>query len=319
VFGFFTVGSQYTTTGLVALDRVLPDTANVAVITNMNGFSKSVAEGAKATIAAAAGLSLQSETNISVYMTPLTTEDKTKIKTAMDMGPDIVVIAGHNKDVEPVILEISAMSSFPKAILATNGLTALSNYGSDQSKANCVMMPTQWDSSASAKDSVVGWDSAAFKAAGGTTYQHAAMGAVGVAIANAMEKATGGTMTQKTANLAQALRTLDIDSFYGKLKWDTHGRIQKPMYTEQKLSAGLTIVAPQNTSSLQQPLTNAVCWGAAPGTTTVAAGTTTVAAGNTSNSIGNTTALTESNVNCAAADSSMFSLLLVLVSTAFLC
>eukprot|EP00927_Polykrikos_kofoidii_P001508 TRINITY_DN1056_c0_g1_i10.p1 TRINITY_DN1056_c0_g1~~TRINITY_DN1056_c0_g1_i10.p1 ORF type:complete len:475 (+),score=79.16 TRINITY_DN1056_c0_g1_i10:388-1812(+) len=261
VFGFFTVGSKYTTTGLEAVDSLMSGITNVAVITNTNGFSKSVAEGAKATIAAAAGLSLQSETNISVYQAPLTTEDKTNIKAAMDMGPELVVIAGHNQDVEPVIVEISNGATKPRAILATNGLTGLTNFGASLSKANCVMMPTQWDSTVDTADPVVGWTSAIFMAAVGTTYQHAAGGAVGVAIANAMSLASG-TFAQKKAKLAQTLRNMDINSFYGRLKWDANGRIEKPMYTQQKqIWKDNVIVAPTGTSNMRAPITGDKCWG----------------------------------------------------------
>eukprot|EP00927_Polykrikos_kofoidii_P001507 TRINITY_DN1056_c0_g1_i1.p1 TRINITY_DN1056_c0_g1~~TRINITY_DN1056_c0_g1_i1.p1 ORF type:complete len:332 (+),score=47.86 TRINITY_DN1056_c0_g1_i1:393-1388(+) len=206
-------------------------------------------------------LSLQSETNISVYQAPLTTEDKTNIKAAMDMGPELVVIAGHNQDVEPVIVEISNGATKPRAILATNGLTGLTNFGASLSKANCVMMPTQWDSTVDTADPVVGWTSAIFMAAVGTTYQHAAGGAVGVAIANAMSLASG-TFAQKKAKLAQTLRNMDINSFYGRLKWDANGRIEKPMYTQQKqIWKDNVIVAPTGTSNMRAPITGDKCWG----------------------------------------------------------
>jgi len=95
----------------------------------------------------------------------------------------------HNLDVEPAIIQIASVNgSWPKAILAVNGLTQMANYGDHANFARCTMMPTQWDSSTSHKDPVIGWDSMAVMAAlGGTaTYQQAAHVASVVALANAM-------------------------------------------------------------------------------------------------------------------------------------
>jgi len=254
-FGFFSVGSSYTHTGLAALNEKMTEDAQVAVITNSNGFSQSVFEGAKSYIEDNAGLNKQSETTISVEKADLTDGDKTKIKAAMDQRPDIVVIAGHNKDVEPAIVEIGKGTIHPKAILATNGLTALENYGEDSKYANCVMMPTQW-AEGSTTDPVVGWTSADFKTAmgGSATYQQAAAGAVCVALANAMEAGSNDK-----AKLVEKLKTMDVDSFYGKLKWDSAGRISKPMYTQQKQGDNMAIVAP--TGSVSFPITGDSCWG----------------------------------------------------------
>merc|ERR1719313_1772708 len=49
-FGFFTPASKYTETGLVALSGSDAPCMKVALITNNNGFSKSVLAGAKTTI-----------------------------------------------------------------------------------------------------------------------------------------------------------------------------------------------------------------------------------------------------------------------------
>jgi len=259
-FGFFTVGSEYTTSGLMAIDGKIAANATVALIANANTFSASVVAGAKTTIAAQPGLTLQSESTISVKGEPLKLADKATIKVAMDKKPDIVVIAGHNKDVEPTIIEIgkgvAASASTPKAIMATNGISDIMNYGSEKKYAQCVMMPTQWDSSAAAKDSVVGWDSLAFKNAmgGSATYQQASAGAVGVAIANALN--TDADVTK----LVATMKTMDISSFYGKLKWDAKGRIAKPMFTQQLQASTRTIVAPTGMTNMKFPLGARACW-----------------------------------------------------------
>lgn len=260
-FGFFTPASKYTETGLAKLSPMSRSPSlKVALITNSNGFSKSVIAGAKATIEGNSKLLVQSETTLTVAKTALEAEDKASIKAALEQNPDIVVIAGHNKDVEPAVEEIGKNGYRPKAILATNSINALENYAIQAvptpTYAKCVMMPTQWDDSTAAKDSVVGWDSAAFHAAmGGTaSYQKAAAGAVGVALANAMG------VSGKT--LLEAMKSLDVDSFYGKLKWDANGVIQKPMYTLQREGGKNRLVAPDGSAIFS--LLGGTCWGSAP-------------------------------------------------------
>lgn len=270
-FGFFTVGSKYAATGLVAMDgKINPAKADVAVIVNNNAFSKSVAVGINATITAQAGLNLQSYTTISVAKKALTASDTAAITAAMAKKPHLVVIAGHNLDVEPTIIQIGKGANVPQAILATNGITKTANYAGDNSKyAKCVMMPTQWDSSTTTADPVVKWTSAIFKLAmGGTaSYQMAAAGAAGVAIANAVKK----NADPKT--LVASLTAMDVDSFYGKLKWDAKGRIQKPMYTVQLQGTAQVVVAP-GTATMSFPLSGASCWGAAGGAAAGAGATT---------------------------------------------
>jgi len=260
-FGFFTIGSDYAKSGLMAVDAKIPTTAQVALIINNNAFSRSVATGVKAHIAAQAGLVLQSNTTISVQKKALEVADKANVKAAMDKKPDIVVIAGHNGDVESTIIligkAVAADQNHPHAIIATNGISKTTEYGSDSKYAQCVMMPTQWDSSTAVKDSVVGWDSAAFNKAslnGAASYQQAAAGAVGVAIANALK------IESDVTKLVATLKAMEVDSFYGKLKWDAKGRIQKPMYTQQLQMTAKLVVAPTGTDTMKFPLGVKSCW-----------------------------------------------------------
>jgi hypothetical protein len=236
----------------------------------VGGFVKSVADGTKAIITSRSGLILQSDTQLSVAKAGLTTGDINDIGVAMGLNPDIVVIVGHNKDVEPAVAQIGAHENTPKAVLAVNGFTQLTNYGSDVVYAECVMMPTQWDSSSSTKDPVIGWTSAAFSSAaqqanqlalplaslamgGAPTYQQASAGAMGVALANAMN------ISSSKASLRATLAAMNVTSFYGRLQWDSMGRIQKPMYTVQKNGTLHRLVAP--TGTMFYPLSLDTCWG----------------------------------------------------------
>lgn len=280
-FATLTVASQYTQTGLTALKALMGNssTGKVLVISNSNSFSKSVAAATVAMVNTTAGLVLtpkganqtEAYTEISAQKTALTDADKTLITNAMAAKPDIVVITGHNKDVEPAIIHIGQMSADlrPKAVLAVNGLSQLANYGTNKVYSKCVMMPTQWDSSTSNKDPVIGWTSAAFKTAlgGSATYQEASAGAVGVSLANAMHASmstasTFPVLAARAASLKTSLRSMGngtgVSSFYGLLKWDAKGKIQKPMYTTQLQGDTMKIVAP--TGKAEYPLSSEKCW-----------------------------------------------------------
>merc|ERR1719454_1513885 len=113
------------------------------------------------------------------------------------------------------------------------------------------MIPDQWGTDASEKDTVVGWNSADFAAAmGGTaTYHQAAAGAVGVAIANAL------SINADPAVLTTTLRGLEVDSFYGKLQWEANGEINKDMYTKQNQDGTLKVF---DRTDLQYPLRQSV-------------------------------------------------------------
>jgi hypothetical protein len=262
-FGFFTVGSKYMEAGLMKLNSLdwstmldgTRTTAHVATIVNNNGFSKSVITGANATVNSQAKLTQASYVQLADQKNGLTATDVTNVDAALAMKPDIVAIGGHNLDVEPVIVHIGKHSHRPKAIIATNGLTKPENYGTDSKYASCVMMPTQWDETSSSKDAVVGWSVADFKTAmgGSATYQQAGIAAVGVAIANAM------ATNNAKENLVATLALMDTQSFYGRLNWDTSGRIQKPMFTVQKQGDANVLVAP--TGNIRAPLSLATCWG----------------------------------------------------------
>jgi len=60
--------------------------------------------------------------------------------------------------------------------------------------------------------------------------------------------------------LVATLKAMDVDSFYGKLKWDDAGRIQKPMFTQQLQVAAKAVVAPTGTDTMKFPLGVSSCW-----------------------------------------------------------
>merc|ERR1712137_489321 len=86
------------------------------------------------------------------------------------------------------------------------------------------------------------------------TYHHAAAAASMVAVAQAMKDSS-----YDPSMIAAKMKEMDMDSFYGTLKWTQNGAIEKPMFTQQKKGDALEIVAPEGTVAF--PLSDSSCWG----------------------------------------------------------
>jgi len=254
-YGFLPKASTYMATGLNAMAT---SPMSVALIENNNGFSRGVCDGANMTVSAHDHLSHSMTAMLDVTSTgqTLSSADMAKIDGVIAAKPDIVVVCGHNGNVEPVIVQIGESGYTPKAIIATNSITTSSTpyYGDDVGYQNCVMMPQPWAESDASRDPVLGWTSTAFKSAiadmsSSATYHTAAAGAACTAISNAMDalKADPDTRIQK---LNEAMKVLDVPSFYGQIKFGADGSWNSPMYTQQKQDKMSPIVAPAGDAAL---------------------------------------------------------------------
>merc|ERR1712196_515597 len=123
------------------------------------------------------------EVELSVKGSAQSAADVSAINAAMNRGPDVVIVIGDAGDVEPVIVGLGAHTHKPK--VAVVGTNAVGGTYPNPRYQQCVIMPIQWDSTSTAKDPLIGWDAASFKAAieaaGLTaTYQIASAGASAV-------------------------------------------------------------------------------------------------------------------------------------------
>lgn len=272
-FGFFTVGSEYMATGLTALSDQASAPLKVLLVENNNGFSRSVCSGAVSLLENLANAALTEKVSLSTYQNEPTATEMTDIVTKA-ADADVVGICGHNGDVEPVIKKLGEMETPPKAILSTNALTSggISAIGS---KAECVMMPTQW-AEADVQDTIVGWNTADFKAAAGAaaTYHGAAAAASAIIISHAM------AADSNVANLAATIDGLsEVATFYGPVDFTSTGAIKKPMYTEQLHGDVTKIVAPAaaKAADMKYPLSNCPAWSGTTNTNASTASTTSAA------------------------------------------
>lgn len=267
-FGGWTVASQYIAPSLDAVHTAASVSLTVGIIKNNNGFSDSLADGAKDHIDGTTGLSMSPSTvqSISVKSDDLTESDRVTVQSVIAAAPDVVVVAGHPGDVEEVVILLQNDTYKPKAIIAVNGLIDPDHYeelgGLGVAAMQNVIMPDQWDDSTNAKDSIVGWTSADFKTALGddATYHSASAGGLAVALTHAMASGDVGSRVDEIASLMAALAP--TQTFYGKLSWvqGGNGRLDetadngKPMYGKQQQSANVVVVAP--TGPIVYPMYN---------------------------------------------------------------
>merc|ERR1719440_341059 len=255
-FGTFTPASHYLKSGIDAVDSKSAEVIKTVLIVNNNTFSMSVLAGAKTEIEAlgASKMTIVDEVHLSVKGAMPSAADLTAIDEAMKKNPELEIVVGHPKDVEPTIVEVGAHNHTPMAVL---GINSVGGTYSDTKYQKCVVMPTQWDSTSTHKDPVIGWDSAAFTKAitdaGLTaTYHVASAGGSAVGLINAIGNATGDCTGEV---ISTNMKALDIDSFYGKLKWNANGAIQKEMYMVQTSTDNYI-----TKETFKAPLSSAECW-----------------------------------------------------------
>lgn len=102
-------------------------------------------------------------------------------------------------------------------------------------------MPTQWDEDDTRIDPATGWTKSKFEStAQGTTYHTASAAAAVIAVINAaLEKP-----------IKEELATVNISSFYGTLRFDAKGKIQKPMAVLQRAGSNNVVASDANVKLL---------------------------------------------------------------------
>lgn len=166
----------------------------------------------------------------------------TKVKA---LKPDVLIVSGHSKGAATGIRQVSEQKVFVPILAMTHCDSAdiIGNFGVASEYTLCA---TQWAPTLSYKDDLFG--SAAdyaktFEAKYGYAppYQAAESSAAVQVFADALERA--GSTDPKAVR--DALAATDIETFYGKIKFDETGKnIAKPMALYQVLDGEYKIVAP---------------------------------------------------------------------------
>lgn len=240
LFAVLTPAGNYTQSGLEALAKAGAKT--VVIAHEDTAFPTSVAEGAQKW-AKEYGMEV-----LAVETYPKDVADVSGIMSKFkDMNPDAFVGGGHFNDALLFIRSAKELNFAPKGMLITVGPSnpkLVKELGAD---ANYVLGPTQWDRTMSYKDDYFGTAeeyAQRFEKKWGEppTYQAAESTAAALALQIAIEQA-GSLETDKVRD---ALRAMDVVTFYGPISFDETGKnVKKPMGTIQIQDGKIVVVAPE--------------------------------------------------------------------------
>jgi branched-chain amino acid transport system substrate-binding protein len=239
LFAVLTPAGNYTESALKAL---ADKGAKTVVIAHLDlAFPTAAADGAQKW-AAEYGMKV-----LAVEKYPADTADLSAIMTKFrDLDPDVFIGAGHFNSSMLFVRSAQELGFAPMAMVLTVGPDSpefLEELGKD---ANYIMGPAQWDKTLSYEDEYFGtaadyaerymerWGEA-------PPYQAASSTAAALTLHLAIEQANSLEMDA----VREALRNLDIVTFYAPINFDDTGKNSaKPMVTIQIQNGVITVVAP---------------------------------------------------------------------------
>ncbi|MBI3764179.1 MAG: amino acid ABC transporter substrate-binding protein [Chloroflexi bacterium] len=239
LFAVLTPAGNYTQSALKALaDK---GAMTVVIAYEDTAFPKSVADGAQRWAL---------EYGMPVLAVETYPEGATDLSPIMarfrDLKPDVFVGGGHFNDALLFVKSAKALDFAPKAMVITVGPSNPDFANELGADAEYLLGPSQWEPTMSwqdqwfrsAKDYATQYNE---KWKEPPTYQAAQSTAAAQALVEAIEQA--GSL--KMDDVRQALRTLDIMTFYGPIKFDETGKnVGKPMGTIQIQNGEIFAVAP---------------------------------------------------------------------------
>lgn len=205
----------------------LADKPKTAVILGSNDtFSKATAEAFKAA-AEAEGIKV-----LKFSIVPAN-QDLTPLMSAVrGLKPDLLAFGGHDEELIKLVKSLQQINYTPKALLMHYGVTEPAFVEALGKSANQVLGASVWTNSAKTKGSLLWADAASYAAAAEKAYQvpadytQAGSSAAGIAFQAALQQ-IGATPPLTEANrvdLIKALETLDVQTFYGRIKFATEGQ-----------------------------------------------------------------------------------------------
>ena len=234
-----TVASDYTKSGIEAFAAEGATTAVVAY--EDTSFPTAVANGAIAHLEAA-GIEV-----LAVETYPKDPTDLTPIISKFrELDPDIFIGGGHYIDAVLFLNAAEDVGFAPDGMLITVGPSNPKLTDELGDAVNGVVGPTQWEATMAYEGQWLG--SAADFAARYESYwgeepvyQAASAAASGLALHIAIEQAG----TTDTDAVRAALRSMDVETFYGPLGFDERGvNVGKPMGTVQVQDGVINVIAP---------------------------------------------------------------------------
>jgi branched-chain amino acid transport system substrate-binding protein len=240
LYAVLTPAGNYTESALKAMAE---EGAKTVVVAHLDlAFPTAVAEGAQKW-ADEYGLEV-----LAVETYPADVSDLSAIMTKFrDLDPDVFVGGGHFNDSVLFVRSAEELGFAPMAMVLTVGPDSPEFTGELGDDADYIMGPAQWDKTLSYEDEYFG--TAADYAERYTErwgepppYQSASSTAAALALHLAIEQA--GSLEMDAVR--EALRNLDIETFYGPINFDDTGKnAAKPMVTIQIQDGKIYVVAPK--------------------------------------------------------------------------
>ncbi|MEM7800053.1 MAG: amino acid ABC transporter substrate-binding protein [Chloroflexota bacterium] len=240
LFAVLTPAGNYTQSALESL--AAQGAKSVVIAYEDTAFPTSVGEGA-VMWAEAYGMEV-----LAVETYPKDVADVSAIMTKFrDLDPDVFVGGGHFNDALLFVAAAEELDFNPQGMVITVGPSNPQFVEEVGGMAEYIIGPTQWERTMS-------WEGPYFGSAAtygdiyearwneSPTYQAAESTAAGLAIMAAIENAGSLEMD----DVRSALRELDIETFYGPIKFDETGKnIGKPMGAIQVQDGAINVIAPE--------------------------------------------------------------------------
>ncbi len=251
-FGAIPAADLTATSPLETLSKVANPPKTVAIIGVNDPFSSAVANAFKSS-AEKNGMKV-----VKMDIVPAGTDFTPLISAIKQLNPDVLAVGGHETEHMQVIKAAKSLGFMPKAFLMHYGITTpdfLNNLGKD---ADYVYGAAVWTPDLNLKDDLFGSvkdyvaaSKAKFNAV--PDYTQAACSATGEAFTVALQKinAKPPLSEQQRTDLVKALEQVNVNTFYGPIKFATdgawyHDNVGLKPLTIQILGGNQLIVGPQD-------------------------------------------------------------------------
>jgi branched-chain amino acid transport system substrate-binding protein len=212
-------------TSIKTLTELKPAPKTIAIIGSNDAFSKATAEAYK-TAAEAAKLKV-----LKFSIVP-SGQDMTPLLSAVrSMKPDIIAFGGHDEEHVKFVKALRQIGYTPKALLMHCGITDKAFTDAVGKDGDQIFGTTCWTGTAKTKSKILWPTAAAYAAASQKAYQNpgdytqGGCSAAGIAFQVALQKigAKPGMNEDMRNKLVKAIEEVDVQTFYGRVKFATTG------------------------------------------------------------------------------------------------
>jgi branched-chain amino acid transport system substrate-binding protein len=212
-------------TSIKTLTDLKPAPKTIAIIGSNDAFSKATAEAYKAAAEAA-------KLKVLKYSIVPSGQDMTPLLSAVrSMKPDIIAFGGHDEEHVKFVKALRQIGYTPKALLMHCGITDKAFTDAVGKDGEQIFGTTCWTGTAKTKSKILWPNAAAYAAASTRTYQNpgdytqGGCSAAGIAFQVALQKvgAKPGMDEAMRTKLIKAIEEIDVQTFYGRIKFATTG------------------------------------------------------------------------------------------------